>query len=534
MALKALMLRKKIDGKKKELEALRAKEEGFQTREAELEAAINEAETDEEMSTIEENVTALNDERSANQTAIESLESEIGELENELAEEERQQNTTPPEEPKKAPAEREAQKMATPEKRNRFGLTEEFVTRENVQHFLGEVRTCIKEKRTLNNVGLTIPQEFLGYIRENVINYSKLYRHVNVRRLSGEGRMVVMGTVPEAIWTECCARLNEIDLGFNDVEVDCNKLGAYFAVCNAILEDSDIALAAELIAALSQAIGLALDKAILYGTGNKMPLGIVTRLAQSSQPGDYPATARPWVDYHTSHVLTIANSVTGVALFQTLLLDAGVTSNKYARGEKVWCMNETTYTWLKAQGLSINAAGAIVSGVEGSMPVVGGIVEVLDFIPNYNIVGGYFDLYLLAERAGVQIAQSTEYKFLDDQTVFKGTARYDGLPVIEEGFVVMGINGQAPSTSLSFAGDTANTVQGIVLSKSSASVQKDHDITIDATTLPVQGVVTWTSSDTTKATVDGGVVSGVAAGSAVITASSGNATAVCNVTVTTS
>ena len=533
MALKALMLRKKIDAKKKELEALRAKEEGFLAREAELETAVNEAETEEEQTAVTESIEEFEQDRAANDSAIANLEKEIGELENDLAEEERQQDTTPPADRKK-PEEREDAKMATPEKRNRFGLTEEFVKRENIQGFLTEVRTAIKEKRALTNVGLTIPQEFLGLIRENIIVYSKLYRHINVRSIGGEARTVIMGTVPEAIWTECCARLNEIDLGFNDVEVDCNKLGAYFAVCNAVLEDSDIALASELIAALSQAIGLALDKAILYGTGTKMPLGVVSRLAQTSQPGDYPSTARAWVDYHSSHVLTIANSVTGVALFQTLLLDAGVTSNKYARGDKVWCMNETTYTFLKAQGLSINAAGAIVSGVEGTMPVVGGVVEVLDFIPNYNIVGGYFDLYLLGERAGIKIDQSTEYKFLDDQTVFKGTARYDGLPVIAEAFVVIGINGTDPSTSISFAGDTANTVQGIILSKSSASVVKDNTITLKATTVPIKGAVTWTSSDTTKATVADGVVTGVAAGSAVITASSGDATAVCNVTVTAS
>ena len=38
-------------------------------------------------------------------------------------------------------------------------------------------------------------------------------------------------------------------------------------------------LAGEIIDALGRAIGLALDKAILYGTGTRMPLGIVTRLA---------------------------------------------------------------------------------------------------------------------------------------------------------------------------------------------------------------------------------------------------------------
>ena len=39
---------------------------------------------------------------------------------------------------------------------------------------------------------------------------------------------------------------------------------------------------------LGQSIGLALDKAIVYGTGVKMPLGIVTRLAQASKAEGCP------------------------------------------------------------------------------------------------------------------------------------------------------------------------------------------------------------------------------------------------------
>lgn len=452
MALKALMLRKKIDSKKKELEALRAKDESFTTREAELEAAINEAETEEEQAAVTEEIDAFNSEKEEHETAKADLETEIGELEGELAEEERTQNTDPAKEPEK----RGAEKMQTAEKRNRFGLTEEFVTREGVQNFLMQVRTAIKEKRALTNVGLTIPQEFLGILRENIVNYTKLYRHVNVRYIGGEGRMVVMGTVPEAIWTECCATLNELDLGFNDVEVDCNKVGAYFAVCNAILEDSDVALASELVAALSQAIGLALDKAILYGTGTKMPLGIMTRLAQTQAPADYPATARTWVDLHTSNIKSHAASVTGADLFKAIVLDSGAAKGKYARGEKVWVMNETTYTALMSQALVIDANGNIVSGIVDRMPVIGGIIEVLNFIPDNVIIGGYFELYLLAERAAVQIGQSEHYRFVEDQTVFKGTARYDGVPVIAEAFVAIGINGVTPSASMNFAPDTAN------------------------------------------------------------------------------
>ncbi len=48
-------------------------------------------------------------------------------------------------------------------------------------------------------------------------------------------------------------------------------------------------------------------------------------------------------------------------------------------------------------------------------------------------------------------------KFLEDQTVFKGTARYDGKPVIAEAFAILNIAGKAPTTAAAFPEDKANT-----------------------------------------------------------------------------
>ena len=56
MALRTLMLRKKIDTRKKEYEALLAKDAEFEARNAELEKAIEEAETEEEQNTVREAV----------------------------------------------------------------------------------------------------------------------------------------------------------------------------------------------------------------------------------------------------------------------------------------------------------------------------------------------------------------------------------------------------------------------------------------------------------------------------------------------
>lgn len=463
MALKALMLKKKIDTKRKALDELLRKDADFESRSAELQHSIDEATTDEEMEVVREAVDAFESEKAEHDQEKTNLEEEIRGLEADLDAIEKDA-AEPAADPEPAPepadtTEKRKDSMIM-KRRNFFGMNMQertaFVQREDVQAFLGQVRTCIREKRALTNVGLTIPEVMLGLIRENILEYSKLYKHVNVVTVGGEGRAVVMGVIPEAVWTDCCANLNELDLSFFDAEIGCWRVGGYFAVCNANIEDSDIDLVAEILTAIGQAIGLALDKAILYGTGTRMPLGVVTRLAQTQAPADYPATARPWADLHTSNIKTVGASVTGVDLFRQILINSGAAKGAYSRGEKVWVMNEQTYTAVVAAGMVIDANGAIVAGINGTMPVVGGIIEVLNFIPDNVIIGGYFDLYLLGERAGTRFATSEHVKFLQDQTVMKGTARYDGLPVIAEGFVAIGINGTTPTAAMTFAPDSAN------------------------------------------------------------------------------
>lgn len=455
MALKALMLRKRIDDKKKELEALRASN-NFEQREAELEKAISEAETDEEKAAVEEEVAKFEEEK-ADYTAKEgALDEEVRNLEKELNDEENKQETPAPAEPTPAP-ENERKVVKTMETRKFFGMSiqerDAFISREDVKEFLQRVRDMKGQTRAVNGADLLIPEVVVGLIRENILRYSKLIKHVNLKPVKGEARQLVAGTVPEAVWTEACATLNELSLNFYDEEVDGYKVGGYIAVCNATLEDSDIALAEEIISALGQAIGIALDKAILYGTDVKMPLGIMTRLVQTAKPAGYRPTRREWVDLHTSNIISIANSVTGVNLFKQIVLASGAAKGKYSRGQKVWVMNETTYTKIIAESMSVNAAGAIVAGVNGQMPVIGGVIEVLEFIPDNVIIGGYFDLYLLSERAGTRIAQSEHVQFIEDNTVFKGTARYDGTPVIDEAFVAIGIAGTTPDADMDFAGD---------------------------------------------------------------------------------
>lgn len=462
MALKVLLLRKKLTDMQTSLADLERAAQGFETREAELAADIEAAQTDEERSVVEAAVESFEQERSQNTTAIEQLLTNIADMENQIREAEEAARQARSGQGEHHEERKDDTTMNNSETRTRFfGMTAQqrdaFMARNDVKEFLQRVRELPHEKRSVTGAELLIPTVMLDLLRQNIGEYSKLISKVNLRSVPGKARQTVAGAIPEAVWTEMCAKLNELAVSFTSVEVDGYKVGGFIAICNAVLEDSDISLAQEIITSLGASIGYALDKAILYGTGTKMPMGIVTRLAQSVQPETYPATARAWADLHTSNIQTItaANS-TGVKLFQSVLKAFGAAKGKYSRGVKFWAMNEATYNTLMAESMSINATGAVVAGMNGTMPVVGGDVVLLDFIPDNNIIAGYGDLYLLAERAGTALAQSEHALFTEDQTVFKGTARYDGLPVIAEGFVAIGINAVAPTTSMSFATDSAN------------------------------------------------------------------------------
>lgn len=457
--LKVIMLRKKLSEVTNKLTEAREKAKELATREKELEAAIEEAQTDEEKEAVSQEVEQYEKDKEENDESVRTLEKEVSDTESELAELESKQRQA---EPAPEARMRGVETVKTTRKKF-FGMTvqerDAFFAREEVHTFLERVRTLYTngvQNRAITGAELTIPNVMLELLRENIEEYSKLYKHVRVQSVPGKARQPIQGTIPEAIWTEMNGSINELSMLFNNVEVDGYKVSGYMAIDNATLNDSDINLAEAIITALGQSIGLALDKAILYGTGKKMPTGVVTRLAQAAKPETYPDTAREWKNLSSSNIVSIAAAKKGVDLFKEIVIASGNAKGKYSTGNRFWAMNETTKTKLVAEALSFNAAGAIATGMGDTMPIVGGAIETLDFIPDNVIVGGYGDLYLLAEREGAQITQSEHVKFLEDQTVYKGLARYDGLPVIAEGFVAIGILGTTPTADMTFAEDTAN------------------------------------------------------------------------------
>ena len=158
MALRSLKLRKQIDLVNKQLEELRTKAEALAVREAELEQAIAEAETE---------IAKLEADKAENTEQTEALEKQCEDLERELSETEQKANTPPPAaEGGENTRGKELPSMeysyTTTRAKELFGSMSlearaAMFEREDVKAFNEQVRTCIKEKRALNDVGLTIP-----------------------------------------------------------------------------------------------------------------------------------------------------------------------------------------------------------------------------------------------------------------------------------------------------------------------------------------------------------------------------------------
>ena len=563
MALKAIMLRSKIDKKRSELNALLEKDADFEAREAELEQAIEEAQTEEEQQTVSEQVEAFETEKTEHEESKARLNEEIAGLENELAATEAE-----------PPIDRTASSAKKPIRKERKGVEmitrdirklpmsvrafdslpmetrENIVEREDVKAFLSKIRSMKGSTRAITGGDLEIPVVFLELISENMYRYSKLLNRVRVRSVPGQARQTIAGTVPEAIWTEMCGAINELSFVFNQVTLDGYKVAGYVPVCNSLLEDtvSNLDLASWIVEMISESIGLAEDKAILYGKGasSHMPLGIVTRLAQDEQPSGYPANAPAWVDLHESNIQSInGDSMSGAQFWSALTLAAGNTFTRYSRGNQFWAMNSRTYAKLKSKLITFTASGDIVANLYGNLPIITGDVDVLEFIPDGDIIGGYGDLYVWADRADIRIDQSEHVQFIQDNTVFRGKARADGMPIIPGAFVAININNTEVTTAMDFAADTANDADLIDLTVGSYSLSFDSDtLTYNVTATNASDAVTATPAQASAAVeisyggknvVNGSTVKWTADSKAhpmTITVKNGNAVKVYTVNVT--
>lgn len=186
MALRQLMLAKQIADKEKELEEMRGKDAEFETREKELEESINEANTEEDRSLVDDAITKFTEEKEAHEERKSELETELGELRGKMKEYE------------KAPEKREKEKDMG--KRS-----------EEIEEARSAINAFVKSKGQVReggfkeaDAGILIPVEILAPQEkpEDIVDLKNYVKNVSVNSASGKYPVIAksgskMSTVEE-------------------------------------------------------------------------------------------------------------------------------------------------------------------------------------------------------------------------------------------------------------------------------------------------------------------------------------------------
>lgn len=478
-ALRVLVLNSEITALRAQLRPLEQTRDGFAAREEQLRQAlgeITETSTDEERNAVSSAVDTFEQERSANAAEIARIQGEIDTRSAEIARLEAEQ-TPPPAAPAVSNSDTGSQNnhersfvpMNNTTERRWFGLTyaerDALLAKDTTREFLQRFRALREQQNSATGAELGIPTEYMQILRDLTYQNSKLWPYVHSEAIRGYSRQNIVGTGAEAVWTEMLANINEISLDFTQLEMDGYMLAGYMAISNAVLQDdADLQLLTSILNAMGEANARALDKAIVYGTGKKMPVGFVTRLAAATTPTWWSNDQGDFTDLHTSHILKLdIDTTSGAAFFGTLIEALGVADPKYSDGRVFWVMNRKTHIRLMSKALAFNAAAAITAGINNTFPIVGGDIVELEFMADNDIAGGFGSLMRMAEREGMAIAASDIPLFLRNMTVYRSIGRYDGKPARGEAFVMVNFHNTAPTTSISFAPDYANSKIGTLI-----------------------------------------------------------------------
>ena len=416
--LKQLKIQKALELKRQKLQDLETKAAEILKRSETATAALAEAANEEDLNLLETEIQDIEKEQTDLDNEKKTVEQEIADLETEL-------------EDVNERASKAAKEIQTREKGaktmkdiNRLEVREllkngEYYKRQDVVDFYEQ----FKNLRAVTGGELTIPEVIVNRIMEILGDYSTLYPLVDKIRVKGTTRIIIDTDTTPATWVEQNASLPIGDVGtIATIDFDGFKVGKVTFVDNYLLQDSVINLDTYVSQKIARAIALALDIAILNGTGaaGKQPTGIIPTIPAGNQ-------------------VSVASNAALVEFVKPIgLIDTGVDSV----GEIIAVMKRSTY-YNHFLEFSINVDGN--GNVVGRLPnltrpdILGIRVVFNNSMAEDEVLYGDFQQYTLVERENIAVDSSDQVRFVEDQMAFRGKGRFDGKPTKAEAFALVTI-----------------------------------------------------------------------------------------------
>ena len=207
---------------------------------------------------------------------------------------------------------------------------------------------------------------------------------------------------------------------YSQIALTLHKVTGLCHVSDELLEDSAIAVEADITRKFSQAIAFVQDDDFINGNGVNAPLGFLN----SNNPG----------------LITVA-AETGQGA-STIVAENIIKmwARMYSRGKSksIWLANDDTFPQLVTMALAVGTGGVplwMPAGGLTGLPYQTLMGRPLIFTEKCQTLGTAGDIalvdlsqYKIGTKAGLQVATSMHFKFDYDQQSFRFVLRYDGQP----------------------------------------------------------------------------------------------------------
>lgn len=232
----------------------------------------------------------------------------------------------------------------------------------------------------------------------------------------------------EAAWwgTLTTAITKKLEVAFKKEKTELYKLSAFVPVCKSMLDLGPAWLDKFVREILMESLAVALELAIVAGTGKEQPIGMIKNLSGAVIEGVYPdKTAKAITDLKPA---TLGKEIM-----------APLTKNGTRTVASVLMIVNPVDYWEKifAATTMLTNTGTYVYGV---LPIPAEIIQSVA-VPSGKMIAGMAKDYFMGVGSTQKIDYSDQYKFLEDERTYMAKQYANGKPQDNESFLLFDITG---------------------------------------------------------------------------------------------
>jgi hypothetical protein len=307
----------------------------------------------------------------------------------------------------------------------------------------------------INNEGFAgteelVPATVFERVFEDLEQSHALLQRISFVNTTGVTEWIVSRGVNPAWWGKLCEEIKQVlDNGFDVINMKQFKLSGYIPVCKAMLDLGPVWLDRYVRTVLVESLRIALEQAIVDGTGKDMPIGMMRDMSSQTN-GEYAEkTAEP---ISALDATTMGGLMARLSKFS---ID-GVTNPIYRNvnpTDVVLIVNPVDY-WAKVFPAKtiLTDNGQYVQ----TLPVPVSDMQSIA-VPEGKAVFGLASDYFMGVGSTLKIESSDEYHFVEDERIYLAKQYANGQPKRNDSFIVLDISALGTTTTTTQPTTTTTT-----------------------------------------------------------------------------